>query len=726
MATTQKIVHLRSGGVSLLLAFDEDRLPRIVHWGADLGDASEQELAALDRARTVQPFGTPLDGGMSVSVLPEGSAGWPGVRGVEGHRGGAAPSVRFSVTSAEVDELRSPWGLGIVVAAHDDAAGLDLRLEIEQSRSGVIRLRAALTAQNAQPVDGLMYDLAGVIPVLPVPARATELLDFTGHQLRERSPQRLRFLHGTHERTGHRGRPGFDTAYLLCAGEEGFGARRGEVWGVHAAWSGNQRFLAERNYHGVSLIGAGEALEPGEVRLAPGETYTSPWTYATYGDGLDAAAARIHEWQRARPQHPRTPRPVVVNTWEAVTFDHTLERLLALADAAAEVGAERFVLDDGWFGERRGDAAGLGDWVVSGDVYPNGLWPLVDRVHGLGMEFGLWVEPEMVNPDSDVAREHPEWILGAAGGREIGSARNQHVLNLADPGAYSHVLDQLDALLQEYPIAYLKWDHNRELGEGGFPPSGRAAARAQTNALYRLLDTLRERHPGLEIETCASGGGRVDLEILDRTERVWASDSTDAHERVDLQRWTNLLVPYEMLGAHISAPTAPTSQRPLPLDFRCQVALFGHLGIEWDLTEASAAERARVADWVAYYKTRRGLLHSGRVVHADIADPAYRLHGVIDHERAEALYAWVCTGSSTIWPPQPVPLPGLDPDRRYRVSLDGPRTVVDGIATRWGAPLEWLESGGAQLSGRMLTLAGIALPELFADRAVLLRVLADD
>jgi alpha-galactosidase len=735
MATKQQFIHLRSGGVSLVLACDGDRLPRVVHWGADLGEAAEEELAELDRARTTQPFGTPLDGGMVVSLLPEGSAGWPGVRGVEGHRGGASPSVRFAVSAIDVGERTTPWAGGVVVTAHDMAAGLDLRLEIELSESGVIRVRAALTARSTvsfgdstSPDDAgaySVYDLAGVMPTLPVPARARELLDFTGHQLRERSPQRLPFAHGTHERTGHRGRPGFDTAYLLCAGEAGFGARRGEVWGVHAAWSGNQRVLAERNYHGVSLLGAGEALEPGEVRLQPGETYTSPWTYATYGDGLDAAAARIHAWLRARPQHPRAPRPVVVNTWEAVTFDHDQDRLFALAGAAAEVGAERFVLDDGWFGERRGDAAGLGDWVVSPDVYPQGLWPLVDRVRQLGMEFGLWVEPEMVNPDSDLAREHPEWILSAGIGRTLGSARNQQVLNLSDPGAYDHVLRQLDAVLSEYPITYLKWDHNRELGEGSLPPSGRAAAHTQTRALYRLMDALRDRHPGLEIETCASGGGRIDLEILERTARVWASDSTDAHERVDLQRWTNLLVPYEMLGAHVSSPVAPTSARALPLDFRCQVALFGHLGIEWDLTEASREDRARLAEWVAYYKERRALLHSGLVVHADVPDSAYRLHGVVDDRREEALYAWVCTASSTVWPPQPVPLPGLDPDRLYRVSVDGPSAPIEGIATRWGAPLEWLESG-ALLPGRMLTRAGIALPELFADRCVLFRVVAGD
>nr|WP_246256607.1 alpha-galactosidase [Isoptericola halotolerans] len=696
-------------------------MPVVVHWGADLGDEPDEVLQELRTATQPQPFGYPVDGPMPVSLLPEASAGWPGARGVTGHRAGAAPSTRFVVSRVDHAGRDAPWATGVVVHAGDDAAGLDLVLEVEQARSGLLRLRATVTARG--DVAGT-YDLGGVLPALPVPARATELLDFTGHQLRERAPQRLPFAHGTHERSGHRGRPGFDSGYLLCAGEPGFGARSGEVWAVHAGWSGNQRMHAERSYHGVCLLAAGELLEPGEVRLAPGESYVAPWTYATYGTGLDDASARVHDWLRARPGHPRTPRPVVVNTWEAVTFDHSLDRLTALADAAASVGAERFVLDDGWFGARRDDRAGLGDWTVARDVYPEGLWPLVDHVRGLGMDVGLWVEPEMVNPDSGVARAHPEWLLTAPGGRAPGQARHQQVLDLADPGAYAHVLGQLDALLDEYPIASLKWDHNREIGEAGLPPSGRGAVRGQTLAVYRLMDTLRSRHPGLEIETCASGGGRVDLGMLSRTDRIWASDSTDAHERAAIQRWTSLLVPYELLGAHVSAPVAPTSDRALPLDFRCAVALFGHFGIEWDVTEATEAERERLAAWVACYRERRGLLHSGRVVHAEVPDPAYDLHGVVAHDGSEALYAWVCTASSDTWPPPAVRLPGLDPDRTYRVALDGPARDLEGVAARWGVSLPWVDAGGAELPGRLLAEVGLAMPVLFADRAVLLRVSA--
>jgi len=718
-------VHLRAGGVSLVLRLAGGRLPAVVHWGADLGDLDDDALAALALATAPQPFGYPVDGPMPVSLLPEASAGWPGLQGVTGHRAGAAPAPRFVVTGVETVELPAPWASGVVVTAADEDAGLALRLEVEQARSGLVRLRAAVRSTSGPTVEPTApYDLAGVLPALPVPARAVELLDVTGHQLRERSPQRLPFVHGRHERGSLRGRPGFDSGFLLCAGEPGFGDRHGEVWAVHVGWSGNQRMVAERSPHGVALLAAGEALLPGEVRLGAGEEYVSPWTYGVHGVGLDGVRARVHDWLRARPRHPRAPRPVVVNTWEAVTFDHDLGRLTALAEAAAAAGAERFVLDDGWFGARRDDGAGLGDWVVSPDVWPGGLWPLVDRVRALGMDVGLWVEPEMVNPDSDLARAHPEWLLTGAGGRPLGPARRQQVLDLAHPGAYAHVRDQLDALLEEYPIASLKWDHNRELVGAGHAPSGRAAAHRQTLALYRLLDELRARHPGLEIETCASGGARVDLGILERTDRVWASDSTDAHERQQIQRWTGLLVPPEMLGAHVSAPVAPTSGRALPLDFRAATALFGHLGIEWDLTEAAPEERARVGAWVVYAKEVRPLLHGGAAVHAEHPDPAYRLHGVVAPGGDDALFAWVCTATSDTWPPGAVPLPGLDRRRTYRVRLDGPARTLDGVAARWGTTLPWVEAGGVTLPGAVLGDVGLAMPVLDPDRAVLLRVTA--
>jgi alpha-galactosidase len=202
-----------------------------------------------------------------------------------------------------------------------------------------------------------------------------------------------------------------------------------------------------------------------------------------------------------------------------VYFGHDLERLTRLAERAAQVGVERFVVDDGWFGSRRDDSSGLGDWYVSREVWPQGLRPLADRVRALGMDFGLWFEPEMVNPDSDLVRAHPDWVLGP----RARLSRRQRVLDVANPAAHAYLLERISTLVDEIGIAYIKWDHNRDLHEAQGTTTGTAGVHAQTAAVYRLLDELRARHPGLEIESCSSGGARADLGVLARTDRVWTS-----------------------------------------------------------------------------------------------------------------------------------------------------------------------------------------------------------
>ena len=316
-----------------------------------------------------------------------------------------------------------------------------------------------------------------------------------------------------------------------------------------------------------ALLRAGELLLPGEVRLGPGETYTSPWLLGSWGEGLDELSSRFHRHLRARPQHPSTPRRTLLNTWESVYFDHDLPTLLELAERAARVGIERFVLDDGWFRGRTSDVAGLGDWSVDPERWPDGLHPLADRVRELGMDFGLWVEPEMVNLDSDLARAHPEWLLATDHGPGPAS-RQQHVLDLGHPAVFEHLLERLSAVVGEHGVAFLKWDHNRPLVDAGHQPAGRPGVHAQTRATYRLMAALKERHPGLEIESCSAGGARLDLGVLELTDRVWVSDCIDAHERHRLVRWTGLVLPPEVMGTHVGGSPDHTTGRRHTLDFR--------------------------------------------------------------------------------------------------------------------------------------------------------------
>ncbi|GAA3557638.1 alpha-galactosidase [Nonomuraea rosea] len=686
---------LSAAGTALVLDGSGPGLPRVRHFGADLGPVSGSELLPALASLTAAP-----------PLLPAQGDGWYGRPGLSGARPGEHWPVRWTLDGFDVDATPGAGGT-VTVTASDDRAGLALVSELAMDAGGLVTMRHTVTNTAASP-----YRLEGLTCALPLPARAGELLDFTGRWALEKVPQRRAFEHGVWSRENRRGRTGHDGTGLLVAGTAGFGFRAGEVCAVHAGWSGDHVHYAERLQEGAALLAAGELLAPGEVTLGEGESYRTPWVYFTWsGGGLDEASGRLHDHLRAA--RPLPVRPVTLNNWEATYFDHGLDRLLELAGRAAEAGIERFVLDDGWFRHRRHDRAGLGDWYVDEGVWPGGLHPLADRVRKLGMQFGLWFEPEMVNPDSDLAREHPDWILGRSE-RMPPPQRNQQVLDLARPEAYAYLLERLDTLVGEYAIDYIKWDHNRDIAEPVH--DGVPGVHAQTLAAYRLLDELRRRHPGLEIESCSSGGARIDYGILARTDRVWTSDSNDALDRQSIQRWTGLLVPPERLGCHVGAPRDHCTGRSLPLAFRAATALFGHMGVEWDLTSASEDELTELAAWIALHKRFRPLLHAGRVVRADHPDPSALVHGVVLPERA--LFAYVQLTSRLDTGPGPIRLPGLDPAALYEVRPAGPLPEGAGLP-QWAVTSE---NGPIRLPGAALAELGLPAPALRPASVLLVEV----
>ncbi|KHD74546.1 alpha-galactosidase [Actinoplanes utahensis] len=687
--------HLRAAGVSLVLD-TRGTAAHILHWGPDLGDFS----ASADTFVPAIPPSS-IDVPLRLSLLPSLAEGWSGRPALESGHG-------FRLAEAHLQDQT------IVVRSSSPDSAQEVVTELELSPEGVLRVRHRLTNRGDAELA-----VPGLDVLLPIPHEASELLDFTGLWSHERQPQRAPLRHGVWSRESRHGRPGHDDAFLMIAGEPGFGFRNGRVWATHLAWSGDKRIWAERSALGGNVLGAGELLAPGEIRLAPGDSYETPWLVAVFSDaGLDGLSDRLHPWIRGF-KNTRMPRPVVLNTWEAVYFDHDLAVLSDLADAAAEAGVERFVLDDGWFTGRRDDKRALGDWTVDADVWPGGLHPLIEHVVSRGMEFGLWVEPEMISPDSALAAAHPDWILGsrptpAPPGTPVSAAgptwRWQRVLDLHEPGAYAHVRDRLSALLTEYPIAFLKWDHNRDLLTPG-------TAHRQTRALYRLLAELRAAFPHVEIESCASGGARIDLGILDLVDRFWTSDTNDPLDRQSIQRWTGILIPPEYLGGHLGAGAAHVTGRTSALGFRLATALFGSAGIEWNLTTATPAERRDIAAWIAEHKRLRPLLHSGTVVRADTADPAQLIHGVVAGDRSHAVFALVTLGTPAAALPPPLKFPGLDPDRLYTVRPIGvpPRTMQD-------APPPWLAAGSVTLPGRVLVEAGLPSPLLTPEQALLLEL----
>ncbi|SDK93925.1 alpha-galactosidase [Nocardioides sp. YR527] len=704
-------VHLRRGDTSLVVRLDSTELPCVLHWGPDLGETAVEHLPDLLRSLEMPSLDGAIYQHSWASVLPQQTSGWVGRPGLLGSRAGQAWALTFDSVDHTVTESTDCTRLTSV--ALDKPAGVEVTTEIELFGNGLLRLRASVRNLGATP-----YAVTLLEPALPVPAEADELLDMAGRHAHERTPQRHAFTQGQHVREAWGGRPGHDSATVLCAGRSGFGFRAGRVWGVHLGWSGNQVLCAESSFTGWKLLRGGELLMPGEMVLGHDETYASPWLYASWGEGLDAFSGRFHEHLRARVVHPRRARPVLLNTWEAVYFDMDMQKLIELAERAADLGVERYVLDDGWFKGRRAPTSSLGDWVVDEDVFPDGLTPLVKTVQGLGMEFGLWFEPEMVSLDSDVAREHPEWILGTHAGPGI-SSRNQHVLDLSDPDAWDHVFGQISALVDRYDIAYIKWDHNRALTGAGRGRDHRPAVHLQTLATYRLMDALRAEHPGLEIESCCGGGGRLDLGVLERTDRAWVSDCIDAHEGHRLVRWTGLTLPPELMGTHVGSSTDHTTGRRHTLRFRAGTAMWGHLGIEWDLTAMTDEEREELRAWIALHKQFRGLLHSGRVVRADTVPDGLQLDGVVAPDGREALFRLSALDLTLGQPAGRIRFPGLTPETAYRV------TPVPLAVSPTHSPRPTWHDGGAVMSGRLLDEVGVVAPLLEADDLVIVHLVAE-
>jgi alpha-galactosidase len=691
--------HLR--GVDTDVVIDESTgVPTIVYWGAPLGDIDPSSIVQA-LARPVQPGS--LDTVAPLSVLPEHGAGFQGRPGLAGNRqGGRHWSPRFELARA------TQLVTGVHVEAVDPIA--QLRLECVITLGDVLSVRCTLTNEGTT-----RYLLHALHPTLPLPAHAVELLTFDGRWTREFHPVRREWGSGVFLSENRAGRTSHEHMPLLYAGSGGFGEWHGEVWGVHLAWSGNHVLHAEAMPDGRRYVQAGELLHPGELCLEPGQSYTAPTVLGTYGCGLTPASWGYHRHARHQQTRQRSPRPVLLNTWEAVYFHHDMDRLKGLASTAAALGVERFVLDDGWFGSRRDDTSGLGDWEVSAAVYPDGLTPLIEHVRGLGMEFGIWVEPEMVNPDSDLYRAHPEWALTTDGYEPV-LARNQLVLDLANEGAFQHVFSQLDALLRDHDVQYVKWDMNRAHTQGS-GSRGAAGSHFQTLAFYRLLDALRAAHPTVEFESCSSGGGRIDLEVLRRAERVWTSDCNDALERQTIQRGASMLIPPELMGAHIGPTRSHTTGRVHSLAFRALTAMFGHLGVEWNVLDLGDSERAQLAEAIALHQRFRYLLHSGDTVRFDPVlngqEAASHAHGVFSRDRREALVAHVQLASGMSLLPSPLRLPGLDPAASYRID----QVPLPGAQAVW-------QHSGIELTGTQLAHHGLQLPRLHPESGLLLHLTA--
>lgn len=673
--------RLDDGRQTLVLAARDDRLPEAVYWGPPLPDAEDLEtLAAAARGDLT---GGMLDALAPLSILPDPAEAFQGQPGlVLAAADGAPLAPRFRLQDASGDTR----ALELVYA--DPTLGLVYRARLATGPEGLLELSAELVSETAVRPGWL------AAPVLPAPQLGNEIIDVSGRWLGELQLNRVPWTPGMRLREARSGRSGhehFPGAFFPVRGATNVA---GEVYAFHYGWSGGHRMIAEELPDGRRQVQFGHVA--GSER-APATRFETATLFAAFSDeGLNGAAVRFQRRVRDRliPRPGRArPRPVHYNCWEAVYFGHDLAALTDIAARAGALGAERFVLDDGWFGRRDDDTSSLGDWTVDRRKWPQGLAPLIERVHALGMSFGLWVEPEMVNPDSDLFRAHPDWALGPAD-QVLG--RGQLCLDLGRAEVRDHLFAVLAALLAEYPIDYLKWDHNR------LPPFPDAA---QTRGVYALLDRLAAAHPSVEIETCASGGGRIDFGILARTGRVWLSDSNDALERLRIQHDAALFLPAAVTGSHVGPRRCHSSGRNLAMSFRARVAAQRQMGFEMDLRELDEAEAATLAAVTAWWRANRAWTMAADILRLDSPDPAVtaELQLARDGSRFVVFAGQSATSAQIL--PRPLRLTGLDPQARYRVALLNPED-----APPQSRGPNALKTGPLTLSGQALMRRGVTLP----------------
>lgn len=685
----RKMFRIDAGQVTYAFGVDSDGMLQTVYWGARL--ATDDPLGPA----RVSPGHSSFDSPGSTS--PQEYAGWGGRITVE-------PDLKAHFADGNRD-------LVLHYASHrldGDALEVelrDIRLDVSvwlrytaDPATGIIGRSARIENHTAQ---AMTVDQASAASWNLPTGDHYSLRYLTGSWAREWHLQTRAITPGATEIGSRRGTTG-DQNNPWFAIERGgeWNEAHGEVWFGALAWSGSWHIRVDQDVlHQVRVTGGFNPFDFA-YRLAPGQSLQTPVFYAGYtSDGIGEASRLMHrfEMNTVLPERAETKlRPVLYNSWEATEFKVDETGQEKLAEAAAKLGVERFVVDDGWFGARNSDHAGLGDWTVNRDKFPHGLKPLIDKVQGLGMSFGLWVEPEMINPDSDLYRAHPDWALHF-NDRPRSEGRNQLVLNLARKDVADYVYGVLDRLLSENKIQFLKWDYNRNWTEPGWPEVAPEEQQkvyvAFTNNLYDIIRRLRAKHPGVEIESCSGGGARVDLGIMGLTDEVWPSDNTDPSDRLSIQDgFTYAYAPGVMMAWVTGSPNW-VNDRKSSLDFRFLSSMQGGLGIGANILDWTPEENATAQHYVAEYKriratVQRGLLY--RLLSPREESPQSATETVASDGSQAVLFAFQRQGHEA----EPYPtlrLRGLDPKARYRYRL------IHGEAVE-GTPVEasgayWMNQG---------------------------------
>ena len=686
---TAHTFRMDGAGVSYVIGVNPKGELQTLYWGKRLGPADPIPAAQADGGTSA------FD--LQVNATPQEFAGWgsglvvvPDLKTsfADGNRDLVLHYLSHTIRSNTLTVSLKDIGRDVVV---------DLRYRMDEE-TGVIARSARIENRTTLP---LTIEEVFAATWNLYPSNDYQLLYLTGRWAGEWNLQQVALHPGKVVLESRRGSTGDEVnPWFAIERSNEPDQDVGDVWFGALGWSGSWQINVETDWQRRVRITGGYTPFDFSYVLAPGQSLETPEFYGGYSNlGVGGASRLLHRFEldSVVPQAPqRHLRPVLYNSWEATGFDVNEAGQEVLAQKAASIGVERFVMDDGWFGERKDDHAGLGDWYVNPQKFPHGLKPLIDRVHALGMDFGLWVEPEMVNPNSDLYRKHPDWVLNFAD-RPRTEGRNQLVLNLARDDVKAYVFGFLDKLLSENDISFLKWDYNRNWSEPGWPAAPVEKQKEvyvkYVRNLYSILAELREKHPHVEIESCSGGGARVDLGILRLTDEVWPSDNTDPFDRLNIQDgFTYGYAPGVMMAWVTDSPNWMNG-RSTSLEFRFLSSMQGSLGIGADLNKWTSEDFAAAKRLVAEYKAARATVQDGALYRliSPIRGSEYSVtESVARDGHQAAVFAFLHSSQKG----QPYPqlyLRGLDPSTIYSLHVQEGKQADDGLQRASGD--YWMHHG---------------------------------
>jgi alpha-galactosidase len=684
-----KVFRIDGGDVSYAFGINEKKQVQALYWGKRLN--AEDNFATTISSAQASSFD------LSINTTRQEFTGWGGGLYVE-------PDLKITFPDGNRDLVleylsHSISGNDLTLRLKDVSRDVYVQLSYEMDpATGILRRSAEVENKTMFPLT--IEQIASGTWTLPR-GQDYRLRYLTGRWASEWNLRQQLIQPGKTVLESRRGSTGAQNNPWFAIDREGANDEdSGDVWFGALGWSGSWQISVEQDQVQQVRVTGGPNSFDFAYKLNPGEHLKTPYFYAGYShDGVGGASRLLHRFELGsilpNAPHPKL-RPVIYNSWEATGFRVDEAGQEELAEKAASIGVERFVVDDGWFGARSDDHAGLGDWYVNSTKFPHGLKPLIDKVHSLGMDFGLWVEPEMVNSDSDLYRKHPDWILNFPG-RPRTEARNQLVLNLARPDVRQYVFNSIDQLLNKNEIAFLKWDYNRNWSEPGWPPDARGEQKEvyinYVQNLYSILDELRRKHPLVEIESCSGGGSRVDLGIMRYTDDVWPSDNTDAFDRLSIQDgFTYAYTPGVMTSWVTDSPTW-VNNRSLSLEYRFLSSMQGSLGIGANLNDWKPDDFAIAKRMVAQYKEIREIVQRGSLYRL-ISPRNGSEHSVTEtvslDQKSSVTFA-LLHSSTMLYPFPRIYLRGLKPDVMYRLEEIAGKTDTGTPAIASGA--FWMEHG---------------------------------